>query len=108
MHLCHGISYPISGLNKTHGHYKHSGYKVDWPIIPHGISVAVTGPSVFAYTSPSAPDRHREAAAIFNTYKPDTIQDDRVSDEDIGDLLADRIARFIADLGVPRGLKALG
>lgn len=108
MHLCHGISYPISGLNKKHAHYKHSGYQVDWPIVPHGVSVALTGPSVFAFTSPSSPSRHRLAARIFNNYKPDDVQEDRVSDEDIGELLADRIARFVVDVGVPRGLKALG
>ena len=76
--------------------------------MPHGIAVALSGPSVFAFTAPSSPDRHREAAAIFNTYKPDEVQDDRVSDADIGNLLHDRIARFLVGLGLPRGLSAIG
>ena len=40
-------SYPskISGLNKTGPKYKQPGYLVDHPIIPHGMSVALTGPS---------------------------------------------------------------
>lgn len=44
VHLCHGISYPISGLNKTLTNYYHPGYKSDHPLIPHGLSVCLTGP----------------------------------------------------------------
>lgn len=38
VHLCHGISYPISGLNKTGPKWRHPGYVVDHPIIPHGVT----------------------------------------------------------------------
>lgn len=34
VHLCHGLSYGISGGNKG---YKHKGYEVDYPLIPHGV-----------------------------------------------------------------------
>ncbi|CCO31868.1 hydroxyacid-oxoacid transhydrogenase [Rhizoctonia solani AG-1 IB] len=37
VHLCHGISYPISGFNKTGPKWQHPGYVVDKPIIPHGV-----------------------------------------------------------------------
>jgi len=108
VHLCHGLSYPISGLNKSLANYTGSGYPVDHPIVPHGVSVAITGPSVFEWTTPSAPDRHRQASSLFNEYKPDDVQDDRLSDENVGGLLHDRIARFLVDLDQPRGLKGLG
>lgn len=108
VHLCHGISYPISGLNYSKGRYQHPGYEVDHPIVPHGISVALTGPAVFNFTAPSAPDRHRAAAEIFNEFQPDGIDTKRVKDEDIGMLLHDRIARFLVGLDVPRGLNAIG
>ena len=68
----------------------------------------IAGPAVFEFTAPSAPDRHREAAAIFNQYQPDNIQDDRLPDSDIGKLLHDRIARFLVGINVPRGLNAIG
>jgi hydroxyacid-oxoacid transhydrogenase len=30
VHLCHGMSYPISGLNKT---YRHPDYKTEFPLV---------------------------------------------------------------------------
>ncbi|KAF9534330.1 alcohol dehydrogenase [Crepidotus variabilis] len=108
VHLCHGMSYPISGLNKKGPKYKHPGYVTDLPIIPHGVSVALTGPAVFQFTAPSSPERHREALAIFNQT---TISDPsiaRIPDRDIGAHLYEAIARFLDGLGVPRGLKAVG
>lgn len=110
VHLCHGMSYPISGLNKKFGKYQHPGYQVDHPIVPHGVSVALTGPAVFEFTAPSAPDRHREVAAIFDGYQNGSESTDiaRLPDAEVGELVYDRIARFLADLGVPRGLEKIG
>lgn len=102
------MSYPISGLNYAKSRYQHPGYMVDHPIVPHGIAVALTGPAVFNFTAPSAPDRHRIAAEIFNEYKPDGIDTSQVSDAGIGMLLHDRIARFLVGLDVPRGLNGIG
>ncbi|KAF6762615.1 alcohol dehydrogenase [Ephemerocybe angulata] len=108
VHLCHGMSYPISGLNKKGPQYKHPGYVTDLPIIPHGISVALTGPAVFEFTAPSAPDRHRQVLAIFNGT---TVTDPsilKIADRDLGAHVYEAIARFLDGLGVPRGLKAIG
>ncbi|KAG6821280.1 hypothetical protein H0H93_002390 [Arthromyces matolae] len=116
VHLCHGMSYPISGLNKKGPKYKHPGYVIDHPIIPHGIrcldeyifSVALTGPAVFQFTAPSSPDRHREALAIFTNSHITDPSITSISDRDIGAHLYEAIARFLDGLGVPRGLKAVG
>jgi hydroxyacid-oxoacid transhydrogenase len=34
VHLCHALSYGISGANKD---YQHEGYDIDHPLIPHGV-----------------------------------------------------------------------
>jgi len=108
VHLCHGMSYPISGLNKKGPKYKHPGYVTDLPIIPHGISVALTGPAVFQFTAPSSPDRHRQALAIFTFTTVSDPSITRIPDSEIGAHLYEAIARFLDGLGVPRGLKAVG
>ncbi|OTA59686.1 Dehydroquinate synthase-like protein [Hypoxylon sp. EC38] len=100
VHLCHGMSYPISGQNPG---YKHAGYEVETPIIPHGVSVAVSAPAVFRFTGPSNPERHLAAAEAFG------VDITNVKREDAGQVLADAITEFLAGLGdQPKGLKELG
>ncbi|MCJ1336373.1 hypothetical protein MMC09_001649 [Bachmanniomyces sp. S44760] len=100
VHLCHGMSYPISGQNKG---YKHAGYVTDTPIIPHGVSVAVTAPAVFKFTAASNPDRHLAAAEIFG------VDVANVKRESAGEVLGEALAEFLVRLGdQPRGLRALG
>jgi hydroxyacid-oxoacid transhydrogenase len=108
VHLCHGMSYPISGLNKKGPKYKHPGYEVDHPIIPHGISVALTGPAVFEFTAPSAPDRHRQVLAAFRSTSARDASITSIPDAAVGAHLYEAIAQFLDGLGVPRGLKAVG
>lgn len=94
------MSYPISGQNPG---YKHAGYDVTTPIIPHGVSVAVTSPAVFKFTAASNPDRHLQAAECFG------VDITNVKRESAGEVLADALRKFLADLGdQPAGLKPLG
>ncbi|KAI2636621.1 iron-containing alcohol dehydrogenase-domain containing protein [Xylaria nigripes] len=100
VHLCHGMSYPISSQNPG---YKHAGYEVSTPIIPHGVTVAVSAPAIFRFTAPSNPDRHLAAAEAFG------VDITNVKREDAGEVLGDAITKFLADLGdQPNGLKGLG
>ena len=99
VHLCHGMSYPISGQNPG---YKHAGYQTDNPIIPHGVSVAVTAPAVFKFTGSSNPERHLAAAEVFGK------DISNVKKESAGEVLSEALSEFLVSLGdQPRGLKPL-
>jgi hydroxyacid-oxoacid transhydrogenase len=100
VHLCHGMSYPISGQNPG---YKHPGYVTEDPIIPHGVSVAVTAPAVFQFTGASNPERHLAAAEVFGK------DISNAKKESAGEILSEALAEFLVQLGdQPRGLRALG
>lgn len=99
VHLCHGMSYPISGLNRG---YKHSGYSVNHSIIPYGISVAVTAPAVFKFTAEACPERHLEVAKIFG------VDITNKKNADAGEVLCDALRGFLHSLDVPNGIQAFG
>jgi len=99
VHLPHGMSYPVSGL--VRGYYA-PGYDPDHPIVPHGMSVIVNAPAVFRFTASVMPERHLKAAEVLGA------DVSRARAEDAGKILADQIIRFMRDLKMPNGLKALG
>lgn len=76
-------------------------------MIPHGVAVSLTAPAVFNFTTPSDPQRHREAIAVFMG-KDRASELDRVRDEDLGMVLKEEIQKFLDILGVPRGLSQVG
>ena len=98
-HLPHGMSYPVSGLLKK---YRAPGYPVDWPMVPHGVSVVLNAPAVFRFTAPTSPERHLQAAEALGAKTAG------VQPEDAGQVLADRITWFMRELGLPNGLHELG
>lgn len=101
VHLCHGMSYPISGQNPAG--YLQQGYEIETPLIPHGVSVAVSAPAVFRFTAPSNPERHLQAAEAFG------VDITNAKLESAGELLGEAISKFLDTLGgQPRGLKELG
>ncbi|EON97218.1 putative nad-dependent methanol dehydrogenase protein [Phaeoacremonium minimum UCRPA7] len=101
-----GVGFGNAGVHLCHGQnpgYRHEGYQVPSPIIPHGVSVAVTSPAVFSFTGASNPERHLQAAEAFG------VDISNAKRESAGEILADALRRFLSDLGdQPAGLKALG
>lgn len=99
VHLCHALSYPISGCV---GSYASKDYPKGHPLIPHGLAVVTTACADFRFSSLASPEKHLEAAGLLGV----DISNKRASDS--GDILADAIRSFIADFGAANGLKDLG
>jgi hydroxyacid-oxoacid transhydrogenase len=99
LHLPHGMSYPVSGMARD---YRPSGYVVEEPLIPHGISVVLNAPAAFRFTGPGCPERHLEAAGFLGA------DVSRAKAADAGDILADQLIKLMRRLKVPNGLSAVG
>ncbi|CAD6199193.1 unnamed protein product [Caenorhabditis auriculariae] len=100
VHICHGLSYPISSQGKK---YADTDYPKDKKLIPHGLSVMTTAVADFEFTTAACPDRHATAArALGADLKPNA------SNEYIAKTLCDELRGFMRDFGVPNGLKGMG
>jgi hydroxyacid-oxoacid transhydrogenase len=99
VHLPHAMSYSIAGQVRG---YRCPGYPQDEALVPHGISVVVSAPSVFRLTAQTAPARHLDAAAILGADVRNALG------EDAGGILAGILLRAMRDTGVPNGAGALG
>ena len=99
VHLCHGMSYPVSGMVRD---YRPDGYTLNYPIIPHGMAVILSAPAVFRFTALANPDRHLEAARLMG------LDTTNISKWDAGDLLAGAIISLMQKAGMPNGLAAVG
>ena len=99
VHLCHGMSYPISSMVRD---YQPSGYPDAHPIVPHGISVPLGAPAVFRFTAPACPDRHLLAADRLG------VDTSNVKEADAGTVLTEKIVELMQSLDLPNGLSAIG
>ena len=70
VHIPHANAYPIAGQVKD---FHPKDYPADEPMVPHGMSVALTAPEAFRFTFEASPERHLRAAALLapNAGEPD-------------------------------------
>jgi hydroxyacid-oxoacid transhydrogenase len=99
VHLPHGMSYPVAGMVRD---YRPEGYKVDHPMVPHGMSVILNAPAVFRFTAQANPERHLFAAHLMGA------RVDGAAEADAGTILANAIITVMKQTGMPNGLSAVG
>src|SRR5690606_33469489 len=78
------------------------GYRVDHPMVPHGMSVILHTPAVVRFTAETNPARHLRAAKALGADTRDGPA------ESAGDLLAETVIGFMRKLDMPNGLAAVG
>jgi hydroxyacid-oxoacid transhydrogenase len=99
VHLCHGMSYPVSGMVKE---FCPDGYPQDQPLVPHGMSVVLNAPAVFRWTAQAGPARHLRMAEAMGADVRDAAP------EDAGELLAQQVIGLMRATNMPNGLSAIG
>ena len=101
VHLCHGMSYPVSGMVRD---YKPEGLNLDHAIVPHGMSVILNAPAVFRFTGSACPDRHLTVAELMGADISNVVN----PEDEAGGILANEIIRLMKELNIPNGLSAVG
>ena len=97
VHIPHANAYPIAGQVKD---FHPKDYPADEPMVPHGMSVALTAPEAFRFTFEASPDRHVRAAQL--------LAPDAGSPTDPAEFLPTVLADLMRDIDIPNGVGAVG
>jgi alcohol dehydrogenase class IV len=97
VHIPHANAYPIAGQVKD---FHPAGYPGDEPIVPHGMSVALTAPEAFRFTFDAQPERHVRAAELLDP----GLERPR----DPADHLPAALLSLMRDIGLPNGTGGVG
>jgi alcohol dehydrogenase class IV len=97
VHIPHANAYPIAGRVTS---FRPQGYPQDEPMVPHGMSVALTAPQAFAFTFAAQPQRHVAAARLLAPGM------DRPADD--AQWLPAAVTQLMRDIGIPNGIGAVG
>jgi alcohol dehydrogenase class IV len=97
VHIPHANAYPIAGQVKD---FHPKDYPADEPMVPHGMSVALTAPEAFRFTFEAAPERHLRAAALLAPNAGEPPQP--------AEFLPTVLADLMRDIDLPNGIGAVG
>jgi alcohol dehydrogenase class IV len=97
VHIPHANAYPIAGRVRE---FRPAGYPGQEPLVPHGMSVALTAPEVFRFTFEASPERHLRAARLLDPSCADA--------PDGPGTLPDALLALMRDVGIPPGIAAVG
>ena len=97
VHIPHANAYPIAG--RVSGFHPQD-YPADEPMVPHGMSVALTAAEAFRFTFDAAPERHVRAARLL---APGAEQP-----SDPAEFLPRVLNELMRDIGIPNGVAAVG
>jgi alcohol dehydrogenase class IV len=97
VHIPHANAYPIAGRVRE---FHPKDYPADEPMVPHGMSVALTAPEAFRFTFDATPERHLRAARLLapNVDEPN----------DPREFLPRVLADVMRDIDIPNGVGAVG
>jgi len=97
VHIPHANAYPIAGRVRD---FRPKDYPDAEPMVPHGMSVALTAPEAFRFTFDANPERHIRAAQLL---APGA---DRPSRD--ADFLPSVLTALMRDIEIPNGVAAVG
>jgi hydroxyacid-oxoacid transhydrogenase len=97
VHIPHANAYPIAGRVKD---FHPEDYPVGEPMVPHGMSVALTAPEAFRFTFDADPERHLRAARLLEPRAEQT--------DDPAEFLPAVLAALMRDIDIPGGIGAVG
>ena len=97
VHIPHANAYPIAGQVRD---FHPRDYPAAEPMVPHGMSVALTAPEAFRFTFSASPERHVRAAELL---APGA---DRPSD--LSEFLPTVLSQLMRDIELPNGIAAVG
>jgi alcohol dehydrogenase class IV len=97
VHIPHANAYPIAGRVRD---FHPKDYPAQEPMVPHGMSVALTAPEAFRFTFEASPQRHIQAAQLL---APGADQP-----ADAAELLPSVLIGLMKDIEIPNGVAAVG